>query len=647
MEENREQNFMEENRDQKIPRQVYTGTEYTQELDARKAAEKERRAEIFSALALPTLLYALVYTVLLYDNFASVTMPLFVGATTAYVFHVMKVTGVERKKHTRWYVLVMVLLGISDMLTGSAMIQTFNNIGIFLLLVCMLLYNYVDVSKWGLGQYLAGILSAVFGAVGSVFDPFADGEAYFSGAKKGPKGKGIYILLGVVIALPLLAVVTVLLYFADAVFANFLRESLRLDAGTVFLVLLFFVFAFFSAYCGMRYLGKGQLEAKPSERKKWEPLIAITVTLLISVVYVIFSGIQILYLFWGKMELPEGYTYAEYAREGFFQLLFVCIINVILVLFIQSFFREHVALKLLLTLICACTYIMVASSAMRMLLYIGSYHLTVLRVLVLWALAVIALLLAGILLAIWKTRFPLFGYGLVVISGCYLVLSFSHMDYFIARYNLAHMDQKEQDLEYLTSLSTDAAPALYDVLMGEEVESHYRNAYAVQIAETTDDSLRQFNVSRAYARNLYADTIREATRQFEMEIVNDTIENIRDVAVNYYQGEELRGSVTNADEGELLYLANRGDIESTDGSDRMILTLTRADLETMGIKEENLSDFGISVSFRDEEGTLHETDITYFAPEPGKYYQVLLSGDETYGYSLYGYEADALGKSGM
>ena len=28
----------------------------------------------------------------------------------------------------------------------------------------------------------------------------------------------------------------------------------------------------------------------------------------------------------------QGYTYARYAREGFFQLLFVCILNVIIVL---------------------------------------------------------------------------------------------------------------------------------------------------------------------------------------------------------------------------------------------------------------------------------------------------------------------------
>ena len=47
------------------------------------------------------------------------------------------------------------------------------------------------------------------------------------------------------------------------------------------------------------------------------------VSVLVAVLYVIFCGIQIIYLFGGGGELPAGVTYAEYARQGFFQLLVV------------------------------------------------------------------------------------------------------------------------------------------------------------------------------------------------------------------------------------------------------------------------------------------------------------------------------------
>jgi len=113
------------------------------------------------------------------------------------------------------------------------------------------------------------------------------------------------------------------------------------------------------------------------------------------VLYLLFSAIQIVYLFIGNMQLPAGVTYAEYARRGFFQLLFVCVLNLAAVLSIQSYFKENRVLKALLLAISGCTLIMTASSACRMLLYIRAYQLTFLRVSVLVALAVIALLMAG------------------------------------------------------------------------------------------------------------------------------------------------------------------------------------------------------------------------------------------------------------
>lgn len=120
-------------------------------------------------------------------------------------------------------------------------------------------------------------------------------------------------------------------------------------------------------------------------------------------------------------------------------------------------------MKALLLAISGCTLIMTASSACRMLLYIRAYQLTFLRVSVLVALAVIALLMAGVIAKIVKPQFPLFRYGFVLVGAVYLVFSFSHVDYFIAAYNLTHTSweasgEETVDYSYLYTLSTDAAP---------------------------------------------------------------------------------------------------------------------------------------------------------------------------------------------
>ena len=111
--------------------------------------------------------------------------------------------------------------------------------------------------------------------------------------------------------------------------------------------------------------------------------MAITVTGMLTLLYLLFSGIQIGGLFLNKLQLPEDYTYAMYAREGFFQLLAVGFINLVIVLVCMGYFRESKLLKAVLTIMSLCTFVMIASSAMRMLIYIYYYYMTFDRLLVL------------------------------------------------------------------------------------------------------------------------------------------------------------------------------------------------------------------------------------------------------------------------
>ncbi|MDE7428515.1 MAG: DUF4173 domain-containing protein, partial [Lachnospiraceae bacterium] len=294
------------------------------------------------------------------------------------------------------------------------------------------------------------------------FSPFGEMVSYFDAQKQektSKKNNFPAILIGVAIAIPLLIFMTMLLASADIVFDKILVSITEvLNIWTITKILFLMTVVFFSSYGTFAALCKKSVREEPRERTLFDPIIAIIITSLLCVLYVFFSVIQILYLFIGNMELPAGYTYAGYAREGFFQLLAVCIINLIIVLTCLYLFRESKVLKAILTVICACTFIMIFSSALRMIMYINSFALTFLRVFVLWSLAVIFFLMAGITATIFWKRFPLFLYGMVTITVFYITLSFSHPDYLIARYDLSH----DSDRYYLGKLSTDAAPAILD-----------------------------------------------------------------------------------------------------------------------------------------------------------------------------------------
>ena len=172
-------------------------------------------------------------------------------------------------------------------------------------------------------------------------------------------------------------------------------------------------------------------------------------------------------------------------------------------------------MKGILTVISLCTYCMMASSAWRMLLYIDAYRLTFLRILVLWALAVIAVVFVGIMCSIFRSDFPLFRYITAVVTVFYIVLAFAKPDYWIARYNMEYVnresgmeltaEQREEfygDFLYLSELSADAVPVLaseenYEFLCGQ-TDSMERYFDRME-ARAEKDGIRTFNLSRYLA----------------------------------------------------------------------------------------------------------------------------------------------------
>ena len=75
-----------------------------------------------------------------------------------------------------------------------------------------------------------------------------------------------------------------------------------------------------------------------------------------------------------------------------------------------------------------------------MILYIQICQLTFLRIIVLWALAVTALVLGGIIVTIFRPGFRLFRYCVTIVTVFYILLAFAKPDYWIARYNMQIVD---------------------------------------------------------------------------------------------------------------------------------------------------------------------------------------------------------------
>lgn len=492
--------------------------------------QPKQRAEYFKALGLPSLLYAVVYAVCTYRYNSGITMLIWIAATIIYACASMKALAAMRIKRMRaalpmdvevhegaanadethentasslqlkagsvFYIGIMLLLGISTFLTDNAYIIFFNYAGFFLILTAFLLHNFYDDSKWDFAKSIAETAAAVLGAVGCMFTPFSDGSAFYmqKERKKNPALRAAVI--GFACAVPVMLVLGVCLMDADAVFRLIVMRlfagfELRISKNTFWFICML-LFGFFSSYCGMRFLALQKKSAETEDRKQFAPAAALAFTGVIAAMYSVFCGVQVVYLFAGSMRLPEGMTYAEYARSGFFQLLFVCFVNLCMVLLIKKYFARHKCLDMVLLVICACTFIMLSSSAYRMVLYIAAYQLTFLRMAVLAALAALALLMGGTAAMVLKPGFSLFNYSVTVVSVVYLAFSFSHVDYFIASYNLSHAAENT-DWQYLTTISLDAAPAVARYYAAApENQKLLLDAYAAEAEKLSENNQAEY-----------------------------------------------------------------------------------------------------------------------------------------------------------
>ncbi|MBO6016026.1 MAG: DUF4173 domain-containing protein [Lachnospiraceae bacterium] len=420
--------------------------------------------EHFETFGVASIAYGLVLALCLYQNYVSFTLPFFAAVTIFYYGFCMRKLGRTIRKDSAFFAACILLLGVATACTDNDFFIFFNYVGMLLLLVTCLILNFYENGNLRFSYYFASILWVLFGSLGYLQYPFRSWRIFRNRSGR-RTGKGRYVIYGLLISLPLLFVVMMLLTSADVVFRNIFEELFDLWTLPQHILGIGFLFALgaMGSFMILSNLVSNPDRRDTSAERRYEPIIAITFTSVLTACYLLFCFIQIFYLFLGNMVLPDGYTYAEYAREGFFQLLFVCILNLVIVLVCIGRFQDHVVLKVILSVFCACSFIMIASSAFRMILYIETYYLSLDRVLVLWSLGVISVLMILIGISIYKKHFPLFRYGVVVVSICYVLLSLSRPDTYIARYNIEAAALKFTQPDYwylLRDLSADAAPVL-------------------------------------------------------------------------------------------------------------------------------------------------------------------------------------------
>ena len=462
----------------------------------------------FGFLGILSIAYGIMASFCLYHNPLGIAVPVFAAVSYGVIFLVLKRIKVKIKKGSLFLGAVTFLIGLSTCFTTNVVVgYHMNRLAMVLLFCIFILHQFHEDGKWNVGKYVTSILIYLAQALSMIYCPFTHLIHFIRSIKSRKYRTVLRLLAGVCAAVPAMIILSLLLASADMVFQNMLDTVIEefLNPFTLFPVTLQAVAWTLTLYCLVCSAWAGEISDDTADRQCCSPVAAISFMSMIAAVYLVFCGIQIVYLFMGRGSLPWGMTYSDYARQGFFQLLFVAVLNLVMVLMCIKYCREHVLLKAILLVISLCTYVMIASAVYRMMLYVQQYHLTFLRVLVLWFLAMLVVLMAGVVLLIFNRAFPLFRFCLVAISVFYLGFAWIKPDYVIARYNVEHgACQGEEGLGYFAALSSDAAPVvagLKDLEKRDELLRRYARIY--DYVDNGAMGLRTCNFSALKARKLW------------------------------------------------------------------------------------------------------------------------------------------------
>jgi hypothetical protein len=321
------------------------------------------------------------------------------------------------------------------------------------------------------GRTWTGVLFGPIGLYTSLLTGPAWGWRGLRERTGGARGNVGPVLRAVVVAAVLLLVFGALFAGADAAFADLL-SGLVPDAsvsGGPWHIVLFaigVVGALAAAHTAAAPVQWDRVEVPPGRargRVEWAlPLIVL------AVLFAVFNAVQLAVLFGGYDAVLEktGQTYAEYARQGFWQLLLVTLLTLLVIVFALRWAphdgsRDRTLVRAVLGTLCVLALVVVASAVRRMDMYVGEYGLTRLRISVvtveLWlGLVIVLIMAAGVWGARWLPR-------AVLASAAAGVLAFGLMspDGMIAERNVQRYEKTGTfDLDYARGLSADAVPAL-------------------------------------------------------------------------------------------------------------------------------------------------------------------------------------------
>jgi hypothetical protein len=437
-------------------------------------------------------------------------------AFTAALAALLRLGRAPRRQGRRWMLAPLVLFSAAFLWRESALLTAVNLLALAGAVTIGALRRTARPERPAVLDYAAGAVAAgsaaAAGAVRLLQEDIEWDEATRELRSERPRA----VARGLALGLPLLAVFGGLFIAADGVFKSFATgvvPNLDHPIQQVAIVL------------GTAWLSAGLLRdllAAREDRRLVSPAsigkarlgISFTTTEVaialgaLNALFLVFVLVQFRYLFGGQglVEARTHLTYAEYARHGFFELVVVAVLVLLVLLAVDALLRGADRGALVVRCLSWCllvfAFVVMASALQRMRLYEDVYGLTQLRIYAVGIIGWLGVVFVWFGLTVLRGRRASFALGAVVAGfAATAILNVVNPDALIARTNL---DRSRVDIPYVAGLSDDALPEMLERL--PSLRTDLRRALALELLRRNPSGgdWRSFNLARSRADALLA-----------------------------------------------------------------------------------------------------------------------------------------------
>src|SRR4030042_523220 len=411
-----------------------------------------------------------------YGKIPGISFPLYILLVVTGLFATANILKKQISKKIIWLFVPLTFFSAMVFVRSSGLLTFLNISASLLLLLIIAEVSFGEKKKNFFIWHYVKIFFLPFKFIRPLFQTLSD---LFSlrGANKGQKVLS-QAVKGILMTIPVLFVFLLLFSSADLIFQKYVSDLIGIDIEpeTIFRPILVLIATLVHIGAYSYSFREKEIKIAARQNGKGHSVGHIESSILfgsVNILFFIFILVQLTYLFGGESNISaQGFTYAEYARRGFFALIAVAIISLLLLLLAERYVvkkeTDHaLGFKILSTALVVEVILIMAFAFTRLSLYEQAYGFTILRLYSHAFIILLAVIFCLLLYKIYKDKQEnIFAFRVFISIALFLtVINFLNPDAFIARRNIERfVATGKLYIYYLSRLSSDAIPDTIKVL---------------------------------------------------------------------------------------------------------------------------------------------------------------------------------------